>query len=92
LARILNPVGKSGGLFIVRDLAITHGYAPHGQLQYESGKGRAKLRLLILFWVEADSLPLLYKDHSLSGNWKHRRERRHRTGLLLRTGTQSDLF
>ena len=44
------------------------------KLAERRGKDLAKLRELILLLIEGDSLPPRYKDHSLSGNWKHHRD------------------
>lgn len=74
------------------------------KLAERRGKDLAKLRELILLLVEGDSLPPRYKDHSLSGNWKHHRDCHIEQDWLLlykidgddlhlvRTGTHSDLF
>lgn len=74
------------------------------KLAERRGKDLAKLRELILLLVEGDSLPPRYKDHSLSGNWKHHRDCHIEPDWLLlykidgddlhlvRTGTHSDLF
>jgi mRNA interferase YafQ len=68
------------------------------------GKDLAKLRELILLLVEGDSLPPRYKDHPLSGDWKHYRDCHIEPDWLLlyridgddlhlvRTETHSDLF
>jgi mRNA interferase YafQ len=74
------------------------------KLAERRGKDLAKLRELILLLVEGDTLPPRYKDHSLSGNWKHHRDCHIEPDWLLlykidgddlhlvRTGTHSDLF
>jgi mRNA interferase YafQ len=74
------------------------------KLAERRGKDLAKLRQLILLLVEGDPLPPRYKDHSLSGNWKHHRDCHIEPDWLLlykidgddlhlvRTGTHSDLF
>ena len=74
------------------------------KLAERRGKDLAKLRELILLLVEGDPLPSRYKDHSLSGNWKHHRDCHIEPDWLLlykidgddlhlvRTGTHSDLF
>ena len=74
------------------------------KLAERRGKDLAKLRELILLLVEGDSLSPRYKDHSLSGNWKHHRDCHIEPDWLLlykidgddlhlvRTGTHSDLF
>ncbi len=38
------------------------------------GKDNAKLRALILLLAEETTLPASYKDHPLSGDWKHYRD------------------
>jgi len=74
------------------------------KLAERRGKDLSKLRELILLLVEGDPLPPRYKDHSLSGNWKHHRDCHIEPDWLLlykidgddlhlvRTGTHSDLF
>jgi mRNA interferase YafQ len=74
------------------------------KLAERRGKDLAKLRELILLLVEGDPLPPRYRDHSLSGNWKHHRDCHIEPDWLLlykidgddlhlvRTGTHSDLF
>jgi mRNA interferase YafQ len=63
----------------------------------------AKLRDVILQLIEGNPLPGRFKDHPLSGNWKHYRDCHiepdwliHRIDgddlQLVRTGTHSDLF
>ena len=44
------------------------------KLAEKRGKDMAKLRELLLLLVEGKPLPPRYKDHPLSGNWKHHRE------------------
>ena len=64
----------------------------------------SRLRELILLLVEQKALPARYRDHPLSGNWKHHRDSHIQPDWLLiykidendlylvRTGTHSDLF
>lgn len=64
----------------------------------------SKLRELILLLIEEEPLPPRYKDHPLSGDWKHHRDCHLEPDWLLiykidgtdlhlvRTGTHSDLF
>ncbi len=64
----------------------------------------AKLREVILLLVEGSPLPLRYKDHQHSGDWKYFRDCHIEPDWLLiykvagddlhlvRTGTHSDLF
>jgi len=68
------------------------------------GKDLSKLRELILLLAEGQPLPPRYKDHPLSGDWKHYRDCHIESDWLLiykiegddlylvRTGTHSDLF
>jgi mRNA interferase YafQ len=44
------------------------------KLAEKRGKDMAKLRELILLLVEASPLPPRYRDHALSGDWKHHRD------------------
>lgn len=74
------------------------------RLAEKRGKDLAKLRELILLLVEEKPLPPHYKDHPLSGDWKHYRDshiepdwlllyKLERNDLyLVRTGTHADLF
>jgi mRNA interferase YafQ len=68
------------------------------------GKDNTKLRALILLLAEGTTLPANYKDHPLSGDWKHYRDCHIEPDWLLlykidgndlylvRTGTHADLF
>lgn len=68
------------------------------------GKDMTKLRELILLLAEGKALPPRYKEHPLSGDWKHFRDCHIEPDWLLlykiegeelylvRTGTHSDLF
>jgi mRNA interferase YafQ len=68
------------------------------------GKDMSKLRALIRLLIEEVVLPPRYRDHPLSGNWKHHRDCHIEPDWLLiykidgtdlylvRTGTHSDLF
>ena len=74
------------------------------KLAEKRGKDMEKLRQVILLLVEEKPLPPRYKDHSLSGNWKHHRDIHFEPDWLLlykidgndlylaRTGTHADLF
>jgi mRNA interferase YafQ len=74
------------------------------KLAEKRGKDMAKLRELILLPAEKKPLPLRYKDHPLSGEWKHHRDSHIEPDWLLlykidgndlylvRTGTHADLF
>jgi mRNA interferase YafQ len=64
----------------------------------------SKLRELILLLMEGDPLPPRYKDHPLSGDWKHHQDCRLEPDCVLlykidvddlylvRAGSHSDLF
>ncbi len=68
------------------------------------GKDMAKLRDLILLLAGETPLPVRYKDHPLSGEWKHHRDCHIEPDWLLlykiddndlylvRTGSHADLF
>jgi mRNA interferase YafQ len=74
------------------------------KLAQKRGKDMTKLKALILLLIEGDLLPPRYKDHPLSGDWKHFRDCHIKPDWLLiykvegndlhlvRTGTHSDLF
>jgi mRNA interferase YafQ len=74
------------------------------KLAEKRSKDLAKLRELILLLGEEKPLPPHYKDHPLSGDWKHYRDSHiepdwlllykvERNDLyLVRTGTRADLF
>lgn len=74
------------------------------RLAEKRGKDMAKLRELILPLAEETPLPPRYKDHPLSGEWKHHRDSHIEPDWLLlykiddndlylvRTGTHADLF
>jgi len=74
------------------------------KLAEKRGKDLGKLRELILLLANGEPLPPRYKDHPLSGEWKHYRDCHIEPNWLLlykiegndlylvRTGTHSDLF
>jgi mRNA interferase YafQ len=74
------------------------------KLVQKRGKDMSKLRELILLLSEGAPLPQRYKDHPLSGEWKHYRDSHIESDWLLlykvddnvlylvRTGTHADLF
>jgi mRNA interferase YafQ len=74
------------------------------KLAQRRGKDLSKLRELILLLAEGQPLPPRYKDHPLSGDWKHYRDCHIESDWLLiykiegddlyliRTGTHFDLF
>jgi mRNA interferase YafQ len=74
------------------------------KLAKKRGKDMAKLREVIQLLAEGDPLPARFRDHPLSGEWKHFRDCHIEPDWLLlyridgddlhlvRTGTHSDLF
>jgi mRNA interferase YafQ len=74
------------------------------KLVQKRGKDMTKLRDVILLLSEEAPLPPRYKDHPLSGEWKHHRDCHIEPDWLLlykiddndlylvRTGTHADLF
>jgi len=74
------------------------------KLAEKRGKDTAKLRSLVLLLAEGAPLPPRYRDHALSGDWKHFRDCHIDPDWLLiykidgndlyltRTGTHADLF
>ena len=74
------------------------------KLAERRGKDMSKLREVILLLAEGKPLPPRYKDHPLSGEWKHYRDCHIEADWLLiykiegddlylvRAGTHSDLF
>ena len=74
------------------------------KLAQRRGKDLSKLREVILLLAEGQPLPPRYRDHPLSGDWKHYRDCDIEADWLLiykiegdavylvRTGTHSDLF
>lgn len=74
------------------------------RLAEKRGRDMTKLRQLILLLAESAPVPPRYKDHPLSGEWKHYRDSHIEPDWLLlykiegndlylvRTGSHSDLF
>jgi mRNA interferase YafQ len=74
------------------------------KLAEKRGKDMSKLRTLVLLLAEGAPLPPRYRDHGLSGDWKHFRDCHIEPDWLLiykidgndlyltRTGTHADLF
>jgi mRNA interferase YafQ len=88
----------------VRNLARGTQFRRDVKLAQKRGKEMVKLREVILLLMEGRPLPPRFKDHPLSGDWKHYRDCHIETDWLLiykidrddlhlvRTGTHSDLF
>ena len=74
------------------------------KLAQRRGKDMEKLRAVVPLLLQGDPLPPKYKDHPLSGNWKHHRDCHIEPDWVLiykidgedlyvvRTGSHSDLF
>jgi mRNA interferase YafQ len=74
------------------------------KLAEKRGKDMSKLRTLVLLLAESAPLPPRYRDHALTGDWKHFRDCHIEPDWLLiykidgndlyltRTGTHADLF
>lgn len=88
----------------VKQLVTTTQFRRDLKLVQRRGKDMAKLRAAILLLLGGGPLPQRYKDHPLSGDWKHHRDCHIEPDWLLlykidggdlylvRTGTHSDLF
>jgi mRNA interferase YafQ len=88
----------------VRNLARGTQFRRDVKLAQKRGKDMVKLREVILLLMEGRPLPPRFKDHALSGDWKHYRDCHIEPDWLLiykidrdhlhlvRTGTHSDLF
>jgi mRNA interferase YafQ len=88
----------------VREIIRSVQFKRDVRLAEKRGKDMAKLRELILLLAEETPLPPRYKDHPLSGEWKHHRDSHIEADWLLlykiddndlylvRTGTHVDLF
>jgi mRNA interferase YafQ len=88
----------------VREIIRSVQFKRDVRLAEKRGKDMAKLRELILPLAGETPLPPRYKDHPLSGEWKHHRDSHIEPDWLLlykiddndlylvRTGTHADLF
>jgi mRNA interferase YafQ len=88
----------------VREIVRSTQFNRDVKLAKKRGKDMAKLRDLILLLAEGKPLSSSYKDHPLSGDWKHFRDSHIEPDWLLlyrvngnelylvRTGTHADLF
>jgi mRNA interferase YafQ len=88
----------------VREIILGARFRRDVKLAEKRGKDLSKLRELILLLAEGGALPQRYKDHALSGDWKHHRDSHIEPDWLLmytidgndlylvRTGTHADLF
>jgi mRNA interferase YafQ len=88
----------------VREVIRSTQFKRDVKLAEKRGKDMPKLRELIMLLVEASPLPPRYRDHTLTGDWKHHRECHIEPDWLLlykidgndlylvRTGTHADLF
>jgi mRNA interferase YafQ len=88
----------------VREIVRSTQFNRDLKLAKKRGKDMAQLRDLILLLAEGKPLSSSYKDHPLSGDWKHFRDSHIEPDWLLlyrvsgnelylvRTGTHADLF
>jgi mRNA interferase YafQ len=88
----------------VREIVRSTQFNRDVKLAKKRGKDMAQLRDLILLLAEGKPLSSSYKDHPLSGDWKHFRDSHIEPDWLLlyrvsgnelylvRTGTHADLF
>lgn len=88
----------------MREVVLETQFRRDVKLAERRGKDLAKLRELILLLAEEKPLPPRYRDHALSGEWKHHRDSHIEPDWLLlykidgndlylvRTGSHSDLF
>ena len=88
----------------MKQLVSTTQFRRDVKLAQKRGKDMSKLRAVVLLLLEGGALPQRYRDHSLSGDWKHHRDCHIEPDWLLlykidgddlylvRTGTHSDLF
>lgn len=88
----------------MREIVLGTQFKRDLKLAEKRGKNLAKMRELILLLGEGAQLPTRYRDHALSGNWKHFRDCHIGPDWLLvykidgddvylvRTGTHADLF
>ena len=88
----------------MRNLIRGNRFRKDVKLAQRRGKDLNKLRELIVLLVAGGDLPARYRDHPLSGEWKHFRDAHIEPDWLLiykidgddlyliRTGTHADLF
>jgi mRNA interferase YafQ len=88
----------------MRQLILTGQFRRDTKLAKKRGKDMSKLRELIALLEIESPLPDKFRDHALSGEWKHHRDSHIEPDWLLiykidgndlylvRTGTHSDLF
>ncbi|HEU4982913.1 MAG TPA: type II toxin-antitoxin system YafQ family toxin [Acidobacteriaceae bacterium] len=88
----------------MREVILGSQFKRDVKLAEKRGKDMSKLRTLVLLLAEGAPLPPRYRDHALSGDWKHFRDCHIEPDWLLiykidgndlyltRTGTHADLF
>jgi mRNA interferase YafQ len=88
----------------MREVILGSQFKRDVKLAEKRGKDMSKLRTLVLLLAEGAPLPPRYRDHGLSGDWKHFRDCHIEPDWLLiykidgndlyltRTGTHADLF
>ena len=88
----------------MRDAIRTSQFKRDVKLAEKRGKDMAKLRQVLQLLIDEKLIPPQYKDHQLTGSWKHHRDLHIEPDWLLiyridgsdlhlsRTGTHSDIF
>ena len=88
----------------MREAIRTSQFKRDVKLAEKRGKDMARLRQVLQLLIDEKPLPAQYKDHQLTGNWKHHRDLHLEPDWLLiykiegqavimvRTGTHSDIF
>jgi mRNA interferase YafQ len=88
----------------MREIILGTQFKRDVKLADKRGKNLAKMRELILLLAEGAPLPPRYRDHALSGGWRHFRDSHIEPDWLLlykidgndlylvRTGSHADLF
>jgi mRNA interferase YafQ len=58
----------------MREAIRTSQFKRDVKLAEKRGKDMAKLREVLQLFIDEKQLPAQYKDHQLTGNWKHHRD------------------
>jgi mRNA interferase YafQ len=88
----------------MREIIQTAQFKRDVKLAQKRHKDMSKLREVYYVLASGEEVPAVYKDHPLTGNWKHHRDLHlepdwlliYKVGVdtltMVRTGTHSDLF
>jgi mRNA interferase YafQ len=88
----------------MRKIILTSQFKRDVKLAEKRHKDMSKLREAFYLLAQAEALPVRYKDHPLTGEWKHHRDLHLEPDWLLiykvdcdeifmvRTGTHTDIF